>query len=96
MTTYKTEDAIKAEGGKGTHILCIGPGGKNLVKYACVLVGLKFLGRIGVGVVMGSKKLKAITVKGLKSAVEVADPAGVMACHSPSRISAEIGVLVAQ
>ena len=75
LTTYKTEDAIKAELGKGTHLLCIGPGGENLVKYACIMTDSKFLGRTGVGAAMGSKNLKAIAVKG--SAIpEVADRQG--------------------
>ena len=76
LTTYETQDAIKDELGRDTHVLRIGPAGENLVKYACIVVGLKFLGRTGVGAVMGSKKLKAIAVKGSKSAVEVANPAG--------------------
>ncbi len=76
LATYKTQDAIKAELGRNTHVLRIGPGGENLVKYACIVVGLKFLGRTGVGAVMGSKNLKAIAVKGSRLPVEVANPAG--------------------
>jgi aldehyde:ferredoxin oxidoreductase len=45
----------------------IGPSGENLVRYACILNELKFAhGRGGLGAVMGSKKLKAIAVRGNK------------------------------
>jgi aldehyde:ferredoxin oxidoreductase len=43
----------------------IGPGGENLVRYACILnTAARAAGRGGSGCVMGSKKLKAIAVKG--------------------------------
>ncbi|GAH42871.1 unnamed protein product, partial [marine sediment metagenome] len=43
----------------------IGPGGENLVRFACVMNGLKdAAGRGGMGAVMGSKNLKAIAVRG--------------------------------
>jgi len=45
----------------------IGPGGENLVKYACVMNGLyDAAGRGGAGAVMGSKNLKAIAIRGHK------------------------------
>lgn len=45
--------------------LCIGPAGENLVKYSCVMSsGGRTAGRTGMGAVMGSKNLKAITVNG--------------------------------
>jgi len=47
------------------HAQLIGPGGENLVRYACVMDGLKdAAGRAGLGAVMGSKKLKAIVARG--------------------------------
>jgi len=46
----------------------IGPAGENLVRFANIVNELKhFNGRNGLGAVMGSKKLKAIAVKGTKS-----------------------------
>ncbi|MCD6539051.1 aldehyde ferredoxin oxidoreductase, partial [Candidatus Bathyarchaeota archaeon] len=52
----------------------IGPGGENLVRYACVINDLKHAaGRTGMGAVMGSKRLKAIAVRG-HGEVKVADP----------------------
>lgn len=56
-----------------TRVLCIGPGGENLVRYACVISDLVHAaGRSGMGAVMGSKKLKAIAVRGTKK-LELAD-----------------------
>jgi len=50
-----------------TRVLCIGPGGEKLVRYACVISDLVHAaGRSGMGAVMGSKKLKAIAVRGTK------------------------------
>ncbi len=52
----------------------IGIGGENLVPYACISNDLShFYGRTGLGAVMGSKKLKAIVVRGT-SKTHLADP----------------------
>ena len=78
---YETEDSIKAEMeaqgiGNGIRILSIGPAGENQVKFAAV-AGEKgdFAARCGLGAVMGSKRLKAIVVRGKKD-VPIADPEG--------------------
>jgi aldehyde:ferredoxin oxidoreductase len=43
----------------------IGPAGENLVRYACILnTAARAAGRGGTGCVMGSKKLKAVAVRG--------------------------------
>lgn len=53
---------------------CIGQAGENLVKFASIIFsGHSVAARAGTGTVLGSKKLKAIVVKGRKS-VKVADP----------------------
>jgi aldehyde:ferredoxin oxidoreductase len=55
-------------------VVCIGPSGEKLVKIANVMhTAHRAAGRTGLGAVMGSKKLKAIAVRGTKS-VPVADP----------------------
>jgi aldehyde:ferredoxin oxidoreductase len=67
------ETALKKDLGEEFQIAIIGPGGENLVKYACVCHDFgRQAGRTGVGAVMGSKKLKAIAVRGTKS-IPVAD-----------------------
>jgi aldehyde:ferredoxin oxidoreductase len=45
-------------------ILAIGPAGENLVRFANIATGDRFLGRGGMGAVMGSKNLKAIVALG--------------------------------
>ena len=44
--------------------LVIGPAGEHLVKYANICSGERFLGRGGMGAVMGSKHLKAVVAHG--------------------------------
>jgi len=62
------------ESGAGLRtIMRIGAGGENLVKYACVTTeSYRHFGRLGLGAVFGSKKLKAVVVSG-KSSLPVAD-----------------------
>jgi aldehyde:ferredoxin oxidoreductase len=59
-------DDIKEElGDNRIKISLIGPGGENMVRFACIANDLKhFNGRNGLGAVMGSKNLKAIAVRG--------------------------------
>jgi aldehyde:ferredoxin oxidoreductase len=66
--TGETEVIIKNElGDKNIRVAQIGPGGENLVRYACIINDLRdAAGRTGMGCVMGSKNLKAIVVKGFK------------------------------
>ena len=55
-------------------VATIGPAGENLVRYAIISCNLaRAAGRTGMGAVMGSKKLKAIVVRGARP-VKPADP----------------------
>lgn len=45
-------------------MVCIGPAGENLVRYASAISGERAAGRAGMGAVFGSKNLKAITATG--------------------------------
>ncbi len=56
-------------------VTCIGPGGENLVPYACLLNERRALGRGGAGAVMGSKNVKAMVVRAGPKAVPMGDPA---------------------
>ncbi len=65
--TYETSDALAAkyEGKPRIRSVAIGPAGENLVKYAAIADAKHdYAGRTGLGAVMGSKKLKAIAVRG--------------------------------
>jgi aldehyde:ferredoxin oxidoreductase len=76
-TISETEAALKARHGQDAHVLSIGPGGENLVRYACIMNDLdRAAGRTGNGAVMGSKRLKAIVVRA-QGTVSTADPQGV-------------------
>jgi aldehyde:ferredoxin oxidoreductase len=71
--TFAVEKQFKEKLGEEYQIAVIGPGGENLVPYACVNHDYgRQAGRGGVGAVMGSKKVKAIIVHGTKS-IPVAD-----------------------
>ncbi len=71
--TISLEKELKEKLGEEFQIAVIGPGGENLVSYACVNHDIgRQAGRGGVGAVMGSKKLKAIAIHGTKS-IPVAD-----------------------
>ncbi len=80
MDTGDTRKAIARElEEKGIRIVAIGKAGENLVRYAGITSDLQhYHGRTGLGAVMGSKKLKAIVVKG-SGKPEVAHPERVKA-----------------
>lgn len=64
--TGNTEDRIKEELREAkARVACIGPAGENLVRYASIHSDIVHInGRTGMGAVMGSKRLKAIAVRG--------------------------------
>ncbi len=67
LDSWETEKKLKEEYGKNVGILEIGPGGENQVLFATVMSQEgRSGGRPGLGAVMGSKKLKALVVKGTK------------------------------
>jgi len=57
-------------------VACIGPAGENLVRISNIVSDRRTIGRGGAGAVMGSKRLKAIAVRG-KGKLEVADEEGI-------------------
>ena len=60
-------------GDSSIKVASIGPAGENLVPIACVNCDWRNAGRTGMGAVMGSKRLKAIAVRGSLD-IPVADP----------------------
>lgn len=73
--TWETEEIIK-KGIKGrSSVFSIGPAGENLVRYACIVGDEGHVAaHNGLGAVLGSKRLKAISVKRGKEEIEVVDP----------------------
>ena len=67
-TTSETQELLGKQGGKAV----IGPAGENMVRYASIFSQERAAGRGGTGAVMGSKRLKAVTVSG-KRPVSFAD-----------------------
>jgi len=68
--TVQSKLAERHQGGA----LVIGPAGENLVRFANIVSGERFLGRGGMGAVLGSKNLKAVVAKGGVYKVKPSDP----------------------
>ncbi len=65
--TFETERLLKEIHGRDIGALLIGPAGENRVRYATIISQEgRSGGRPGLGAVMGSKKLKAIVIRGTK------------------------------
>jgi aldehyde:ferredoxin oxidoreductase len=79
--TYAVDEVLKAELGQDITACSIGPAGEKLVRIASIMndgVDGRAAGRCGVGAVMGSKRLKAIAVRG-ELKVPLADEPGMIA-----------------
>jgi aldehyde:ferredoxin oxidoreductase len=71
---FETDDILRKTHGKKCRVLSIGQAGENLVRFAAIMNDRdRASARSGLGAVMGSKKLKAVSVKGTGK-IEVADP----------------------
>ncbi|MDO5563881.1 MAG: aldehyde ferredoxin oxidoreductase family protein [Eubacteriales bacterium] len=67
-TVFETTDILNERHGETARVACIGPTGERLVLYSGVMNDKhRAAGRGGLGAVMGSKKLKAVVVKGTGS-----------------------------
>lgn len=74
LDTITTQCQLQVKHGKRIRTVCIGPAGENLVRIAVILSELQnAAGQGGFGAVMGSKNLKAISVRGTGS-VRIAYP----------------------
>ena len=75
LDTYSLQEAIWQElGSKKAKVMCIGPAGERLVRFATIATDNgNHAGVGGLGAVMGSKNLKAIAVRGAGK-IEVARP----------------------
>jgi aldehyde:ferredoxin oxidoreductase len=66
MEANETQSAIRQElGDPRASTAVIGPGGERLIRFACIALDMhNYIGRSGLGAVMGSKNLKAVAVNG--------------------------------
>ncbi|MCJ7613061.1 MAG: hypothetical protein MUP19_12460 [Candidatus Aminicenantes bacterium] len=73
---------------KGSSTVCVGPGGWNLVDFACLTADYhRNFGRGGAGAVFGSKNLAAITAHGL-------EPVAPFDAEAFKKIGAELDALI--
>jgi aldehyde:ferredoxin oxidoreductase len=84
---FETQELLKERHGVAAQVICIGPAGEHLVVSATVHHRQKnCAGMAGFGAVMGSKKLKAIVIRGTGS-VAIARPAEfVAACKAVHKL----------
>jgi aldehyde:ferredoxin oxidoreductase len=76
--SFAAEETLKRNHGEDFQIFTIGPAGENLVKIACLTHDFgRQAGRTGLGAILGSKKVKAICVRGSKT-IPVDDIDGLM------------------
>jgi aldehyde:ferredoxin oxidoreductase len=74
LDVYEAVHILEAENPRGTRVAAIGQAGENLVRIASIMVDKEHaLARTGIGAVMGSKLLKAITVYST-NAIPLYDP----------------------
>ncbi len=65
MGSLECEPAMKADLGEDFEIATIGPAAENLIRFSCITHDYgRQAGRTGQGAVMGSKKIKAIAIRG--------------------------------
>ncbi|MEW6546286.1 MAG: aldehyde ferredoxin oxidoreductase family protein [Bacillota bacterium] len=66
--TRETDSALRSELGLDISVIGIGPGGENMVRFACLTADVyRQAGRGGAGAVAGSKNLKAVAVRGSRA-----------------------------
>jgi aldehyde:ferredoxin oxidoreductase len=80
FTLMETQNAIKRElGDPRVQVAAIGPGGRRLVRWACIMHTMADAwGRTGMGAVMGSKNVWALAARGTGT-IPIADPAKMQA-----------------
>ncbi len=79
LDVNETQNAIKGDHGPSSEAICIGPAGEKLVRFACVMSGVKnAAARGGMGAVMGSKNVKAVVAAGgrIEDGLVIDDPDG--------------------
>ena len=74
LDATETEEALQTRHGSKARVACIGPAGERLIHSSCIINDRgRAAGRSGLGMVMGSKRLKAVVVRG-SGVPPVADP----------------------
>ena len=77
LSAREAEDRIRAEHGKEWQVASIGPAGERLIPFATLSHDGRHAGRGGLGAVLGSKRIKAVAVRGDRR-TPLADPSATM------------------
>ncbi|MFP3896869.1 MAG: aldehyde ferredoxin oxidoreductase family protein [Anaerolineales bacterium] len=78
MGATETQEAIRDKmGDENVRVSAIGPAGENLIRFASIDNDGRQVGRTGNGAVMGSKRIKALAIRGTHP-ITVADADGLM------------------
>ena len=64
LSARSAEDRIRSEHGAGWQVAAIGPAGERLIPFATLSHDGRHAGRGGLGAVLGSKRIKALAVRG--------------------------------
>jgi len=77
MDCWETQESLRTSSGDAkSRVMAIGPGGEAMVRYGCIMTERGHAaGRTGMGAVMGSKRLKAIVVRGNGQGQQPGNPA---------------------
>lgn len=79
QTVGKTTDTLEQQLGHGIHVAAIGPAGENQVRFASIVTDRSYqASRMGMGAVMGAKRLKAVALR----------PGARPPVHDPARLQA--------
>ena len=73
LSAGEAEERIRAEHGADWQVAAIGPAGERLIPFATISHDGRHAGRGGLGAVLGSKRIKAIAVRG-RPRTPLADP----------------------
>lgn len=93
LGTFEVQIQLKERHGQHARVICIGPAGENLVRVAAIQHAEECAsGHSGFGGVLGSKKLKAIVVRGTQG-VEIARPGEMFAEVKQTREAAWVSPL---
>ena len=84
MSASDAEESIRARYGRTWRAASIGPAGETMVRYATISHDGRHAGRGGLGAVMGSKKVKAVAVRG-RERVQIGDREAVLAAAKDLR-----------
>ncbi len=78
LSAREAESRIRAEAGPTWQVAAIGPAGERLIPFATISHDGRHAGRGGLGAILGSKRIKALAVRGDRR-TPLADPARALA-----------------